>query len=86
MGYTGLAKGERKGFNDTHRAVVEHYRHLAGGRIFFGSFSIKKGANIYGLIFGSAHPLGIEKFLRVCWKVDPVRGEANFDIDDEHMP
>jgi len=47
---------------------------------FLGSFSIKKGANVYGLVFGSAHPLGVDKFLRVAWKHG---GEANFDIDKD---
>lgn len=75
-------------FNDTHRAVTQYYRRLAtaaGNEYFLGSFSIKKGSNIYGLIFGSHHPLGLEKFLRVCWKADPERGEANFDIDDDRL-
>lgn len=78
-----------KAFNDTHREVTEYYRRLANAgseqRFYLGSFSIKKGSNLYGIIFGSAHPLGIEKFLRLCWEKDPVRGEANFDIDGEHI-
>lgn len=67
--------------------MTSYYRQLAGaGRpLFIGTFSIKKGSNIYGLIFGSRHPLGLEKFLRVCWKTDPDRGEANFDIDDDRL-
>ena len=75
-------------FNDTHRAVTQYYRDLAtpdGDQYFLGSFSIKKGSNIYGLIFGSRHPLGFEKFLRICWKADPERGEANFDIDEDRL-
>jgi len=75
-------------FNDTHRAVTQYYRGLApagGDDYFLGSFSLKKGSNIYGLIFGSHHPLGLEKFLRVCWKADPERGEANFDIDADQL-
>ena len=75
-------------FNDTHRAVTQYYRSLAtagGDDYFLGNFSIKKGSNVYGLIFGSHHPLGLEKFLRVCWKADPDRGEANFDIDNDRL-
>ena len=75
-------------FNDTHRAVKQYYRDVAtadGDQYFLGSFSIKKGSNIYGLIFGSSHPLGLEKFLRICWKADPERGEANFDIDEDQL-
>lgn len=47
---------------------------------FLGNFSIKKHANVYGLIFGSAHPKGIDKFLREAWKLG---GDANFDIDHD---
>lgn len=76
-----------RSFNDTHRAVTEYYRNLlrGGNDYFIGQFSIKKGSNLYGLIFGSGHPSGIEKFLRVCWAMDPERGEANFDIDHDHI-
>lgn len=76
-------------FNDTHRAVADYYRDLIRtdlrAKLFLGAFSLKKGSNIYGLIFGSSHPLGIEKFLRLSWNQDPVRGEANFDIDGERI-
>ena len=66
-----------------HRAVADYYRALlpSGLRYFLGRFSIKKSSNIYGVIFGSAHPLGMDKFLRVAWQTDKVNGEADFDID-----
>jgi len=50
---------------------------------FFAPFSIKKGSNIYGVIFATKHELGIEKFLRVCWDLDSVTGEANYNIDGD---
>ena len=50
---------------------------------YFAPFSIKKGSNIYGLIFATTHELGIEKFLQVCWNLDPSTGEANYNIDDD---
>ena len=28
---------------------------------------------------------GLGKFLNVAWKEDPERGEANFDIDSDHL-
>jgi three-Cys-motif partner protein len=66
-----------------HRAVADYYRDLLpkSSRYFLGRFSIKKGSNIYGLIYGSAHPLGMDKFLQVAWRADAITGEANFDID-----
>lgn len=70
-----------------HRKMCEAYRRLIrpDWMYYLAPFSIKKGGNVYGLIFGSAHPYGMDKFLRICWKEDPVRGEANFDIDGEHI-
>lgn len=66
-----------------HRAAVDYYRSLlsTGSRYFLGHFSIKKGSNIYGLVFGSAHPLGMDKFITTAWNADPINGEANFDIN-----
>jgi hypothetical protein len=70
-----------------HRAVVNYYRSRipAGNNLFLGSFSIKKRSNIYGLIFGSHHPLGIHKFLQVAWAADGIAGEANFDIERDNI-
>lgn len=72
---------------DVHRAAVDYYRKLLspGAEFFLGRFSIKKRSNIYGLIFGSPHPLGIHKFLQVAWANDEIAGEANFDIERENI-
>jgi three-Cys-motif partner protein len=70
-----------------HRAALEYYRSLlpADKEYYLAPFSIKKGANIYGVIFGSAHPLGIDKFLEVAWQRDEFTGEADFPIDRENI-
>lgn len=70
-----------------HRKALEYYRSLLPpqSEYYLAPFSIKKGANIYGLIFGSAHPLGIDKFLDVAWRSDEVSGEANFSINRENI-
>lgn len=70
-----------------HRAAVEYYRNRLPKKsgYFLAPFSIKKGSNIYGVIFGSQHPLGIDKFLRIAWRTDENFGEANFDIDRENI-
>jgi three-Cys-motif partner protein len=67
---------------NVHRIVAESYRRWVpdGLEYYLGSFSIRKGANVYGLVFGSGHPLGIDKFLKVAWKHG---GDANFDIDKD---
>jgi len=70
-----------------HRAALDYYRGLlpAGERYFLAPFSIKKGSNIYGLIFGSAHPRGMDKFLQVAWQSDSISGEADFDIGRDNI-
>jgi len=68
-----------------HLAVADAYRELIprGRTYFIASFSIKKGSNVYGVIFGSQHPLGMDKFLEVAWNKDKVSGEADFDVHRE---
>jgi len=70
---------------DVHRYVCQHYQEIvpSGREFYLAPFSIKKGANIYGIIFGSGTLLGLEKFLKVCWNKDNISGEANYDIDDD---
>ncbi len=69
-----------------HRFVCnEYYRKLVpkGKEYYLAPFSIKKDSNVYGLIFGTNSLYGLEKFLRVCWNIDPNTGEANYNIDRE---
>lgn len=70
---------------DIHRFVCSYYQKLvpSSREYYVAPFSIKKGANIYGIIFGSGILLGLEKFLKVCWIKDSISGEANYDIDDD---
>lgn len=37
--------------------------------------------NYYGVVFGSSHTFGAEKFQKVCWGLDPITGEADYNID-----
>lgn len=83
----GLSSEEiqKKPFYEIHRLVHQKYSELIpqNASYLLAPFSIKKGTNIYGLIFGSGHPLGMEKFLTICWKEDEETGEANFDIQGD---
>ncbi|MBC8753980.1 three-Cys-motif partner protein TcmP [Kordia sp. YSTF-M3] len=74
-------------YDQIHRLVTEYYKNLIPNNIkyYISSFSLKKKAGLYGIIFGSGNPFGIEKFLRTSWKIDPIRGEANFDIDNDNI-
>jgi len=74
-------------FNQVHHAVLDYYREMlpTGKRYYLAPFSIKKGSNIYGIIFGTAHPLGMDKFLSVAWNKDRLNGTANFDINRDSL-
>ena len=68
---------------NVHRILANAYRRwLPPGKstYYIAPFSLKKGANVYGLIFGSGHPRGMDKFLHVAWGHG---GDANFDIDGD---
>lgn len=68
---------------DCHRNVAKYFRSLIppDKEYYIHHFTIKKKSNYYGLIFGTNHTLGMEKFLKVCWKHDAFAGESNFNIN-----
>lgn len=76
---------ERSDFKDVHRIMRQYYQNLIPpeSEMKLYPFSLKKDSNIYGVIFGSAHLLGVKKFLDLAWKANDINGEANFDIDDD---
>lgn len=71
----------------SHQIVFEYYKGLVPPHLkyFLAPFSIKKNSNIYGIIFGSQHSLGIEKFLKICWNLNESTGDANYNIDEENI-
>jgi len=69
--------------NECHRVIAEYFRRQVKGEYFIHHFSIKKGSNYWGLIFGTGHSLGMEKFLKTCWKHDCLAGESNFNINND---
>ena len=42
-----------------------------------------KERNIYGLVFGSHHWRGMQKFLEIAWALDKECGEANYEMEAE---
>jgi three-Cys-motif partner protein len=68
-----------------HRNVIEQLRKKLpfNSALKLYPFSLKKGANIFGIVFGAKHPLAVDKFLNIAWKRNPINGDANFDIDDD---
>ena len=71
--------------DECHRLIADYYQKLIpqNKEYYIHHFTIKKGANYWGLIFGTNHSLGMEKFLRVCWKKDKYSGESDFNIDND---
>ncbi len=74
---------------EIHRAIAQYFRDLIpeDKEYYLHHFSIQKDCNkgnYYGLIFGSNHTFGMEKFLKVCWEHDKFSGEANFNIDNNY--
>jgi three-Cys-motif partner protein len=70
---------------ECHRLIADYFQRLIpeGKEYYVHHFTIKKGRNYWGLIFGTNHTLGMEKFLRVCWKEDIYSGESNFNKDND---
>lgn len=69
-------------YNTIHRLVCDYFREqLSGMNYYLAPFSIKSGSSVHGIVFGSGNLYGLEKFLNVCWRVDPRLGEANYNID-----
>lgn len=68
-----------------HRSLIAGIKKKlpAGSALKLYPFSIKKGANIHGIIFGATHPRAVDKFLNLAWGKNELNGEANFDIDDD---
>lgn len=71
---------------ECHRLIKEYFEDLIpeGKDYYLHSFTIKKGSNYYGLIFGTSHSLGMEKFLKVCWDEDRLSGDSNCNIDNDY--
>jgi len=80
-----MAKIKEQPYKSVHRNVVKQMKdHLSSTKdLKLYPFSIQKGANIYGIIFGASHPQAVEKFLDIAWRINNINGEANFDIDDD---
>lgn len=76
---------EEKRPKECHRIIADYFRNLipAGKEYYIHHFTIQKGRNYYGLILGTSHTLGMEKFVKVCWMEDENSGESNCNIDND---
>lgn len=73
---------------ECHNVITDYFRSLipVDKKFYLHSFTIQKGTNYYGLIFGSGHSLGMEKFVKVCWKEDNQAGESNCNLYNDFEP
>lgn len=80
-----MERAKKNPYKYIHRSILEQLteRIPAESDLSLYPFTIKKGTNIYGIIFGASHPRGVNKFLETVWKQNRMNGEANFDIDDD---
>lgn len=70
--------------NECHRVIANYFETLVKNKEYYiGYFSIKYNSAYYGVVFGSNHTFGAEKFQKVCWGLDPITGEADYNIDRE---
>lgn len=80
-----MDKVRQNPYKYVHRSILEQLKERLPkeSKLKLYPFTIKKGANIYGIIFGAKHPLAVDKFLKTAWKKNTLNGEANFDIYDD---
>lgn len=76
---------KKNGYKLIHRSVTDQLRKKlpSESQLKLYSFSIKKGSNIHGIIFGATNPRAVDKFLSIAWKRNHINGSANFDIDED---
>ena len=82
-----MSKVKKEPYKFVHRSVIKQLKKKlpSNTQLKLYPFSLKKGASIYGIIFGASHPRAVDKFLSIAWKRNELNGEANFDIDDDNL-
>lgn len=84
--YLAIASDDYDGTKtrEAHRVILNHYKSLVpnGHEYYLHGFTIKRDSNYWGVVFGSSHSYGMEKFVRVCWDHDEYSGDSNCMIDN----
>ncbi|ABZ96122.1 Conserved hypothetical protein (plasmid) [Leptospira biflexa serovar Patoc strain 'Patoc 1 (Ames)'] len=88
--YINISQEElrKRPFHEIHLEIVDFFQNMIPDSLddyWLYPFSIKKGGNVYGLIFGSRNILAADKFLSVAWGSNPINGTANFDIEQDEQ-
>lgn len=76
---------EQEEYRNMHRLVINKMKSRLPLKtdLKLFPFSIKKNANIYGIVFGAKNYLAVDKFLNISWKRNNLNGEADYDIDED---
>src|SRR5690606_11859648 len=80
-----LEEAKGNGYAFIHKSICDQLKKKLPNntKLKLYPYSLKKGANINGIIFGAKHPRAVQKFIDIAWKRDNVSGEANFDIHQD---
>ncbi len=80
-----VEEAKKNPYKFIHESVLQQLRQKlpANSDLKLYPFSLKKGSNIHGIIFGASHPRAVDKFLTIAWKRNSINGQANFDINDD---
>lgn len=86
LGNSSISFDETKP-KECHKIIADYFELLIphDKEYYLNHFTIKKKSNYYGLIMGTSHTLGMEKFQRACWKEDPLAGESNCNTQDDFV-
>ncbi|GHT61039.1 hypothetical protein AGMMS50239_11120 [Bacteroidia bacterium] len=80
-----ISRARQNPYKYIHKSILEQLREKLpkDTKTLLYPFTIKKGTNVYGIIFGASDPRAVDKFLKTAWEKNNINGEANFDIDDD---
>lgn len=80
-----VEKAKKNPYKYIHKSILEQLKSRLpkDSKLSLYPFTIKKGTNIYGIIFGATHIRAVDKFLKTAWKRNELNGEANFDINND---
>lgn len=79
-----MNEAKKNTYKFIHVSIIEQLRKKLpiNTKLRLYPYSLKKGVNIHGIIFGASHIRAVDKFLTIAWERNKDNGQANFDIFD----
>lgn len=73
---------EKEEYRNIHRLVLNKIKSAlkSSSKLKLFPFSIKKGTNVYGIVFGAKSYAAVDKFLNIAWKRNELNGEGRILI------